>query len=134
MKPLMFFLLAAGLCFTGCASQRPPVASVQSPAADWTVHDLFENDLRQLLAAGAGKEEAVKKLGNPDMHRVARAAYFDTFLPAFSEKDNIPPGTRARWKREYRASAETYYAGAEDANDILLFFDSQGRLRWYEHL
>ena len=129
------FLLAVVLCLTGCVTPRQPAASGPVPAADITVSDIFEADLRQLLAAGARKDEVVLKLGNPDMHRVPNAAYLRTFLPwTYEHHDNIPPADRARWKREYLASAQVYYASAEDGNEILLFFDRQGRLRWYDHL
>ena len=125
----MFFLFAAGIRLASCTTPQPPVASVPTPES-WTVQDQFRSVLRQLLADRAGRQEVVRKLGNPDLHRVPSAAYLDTFLPHAI----LPPGTRAKWKQEYRASARTYDGGVEDGDSVLLFFDGQGHLRWYEFL
>lgn len=45
----------------------------------------------------------------------------------------LPPEALAERKLEYGQSAETYHVLAEGGNDMILFFDSEGRLREYFH-
>ena len=129
-------LLLALLAFAGCAARSHPDRNGHPALTGLLVPDFYEEKLYRLYQKRASKDEVLTRLGNQTITPVPNEAFLDTLISSadFNEKTNsTTPATRAKWKQEYRQSAATYYVGAEDANDFLLFFDAAGHLRQYDH-
>lgn len=130
MRPLITLLVVPA--FAGCSlrpmpkSENPPVLS-GNPVRDFYASELHDFKQRQLP-----KAEVLSRVGGIAT-QVKAPADLENLPHSELSTITVPPETLAEWKREYEISAETYHVMAEGGNDMILYFDSTGRLRDYVH-
>ncbi|MCW1916553.1 hypothetical protein OJ996_23400 [Luteolibacter sp. GHJ8] len=131
MRPLI--ALPVMLALSGCGAGSGVVQNDERPVMSGNpVRDAYATDLHEFKRTGLVKAEVLARVGGtasqlktPDDLRKLPHSELSTVI--------LSPEALAERKLEYGRSAETYHVLAEGGSDMILFFESEGRLREYFH-
>jgi len=130
----MCFLIALLVvpAFTACSPRLAPEPDNPPVLSGNPVRDLYASDLHDFKRMQLPKAEVLSRIGG-QATKVKAPADLENLPHSELSTITVPPETLAEWKQEYELSAETYHVMAEGGNDMILYFDSAGRLRDYVH-